>query len=134
MKATLDTPAPTLAMTKAQAPLQQVHSLLHTLRTKKISMSSLHAVTFLYLHKDRLTSLSDLASNLGITTAAITGIADTLEKQGFAKRCLNMRDRRHTHINLTMRGIAFAEWISETLGPQTSSSAGKRTSGALMAS
>lgn len=81
-------------------------------------MSCLHAVTSLYLNRDRNVSLSDLASNLGITTAAITSVADTMEKHGFAKRTTNSMDRRHTHINLTLRGIAFAEWLSDTLvGP-----------------
>lgn len=134
MKTMIEAPATSPhMMSKPQSPLAQIHSLLQTLRIKKISMSCLHAVTSLYLNQDKRISLSDLATNLGITTAAITSVADTLERHGFAKRTINSRDRRHTHINLTLRGIAFAEWISETLGRQPESSTSARTSSALMA-
>lgn len=128
--------APTTSLHMTSTPhtcLTQIHSLLQTLRIKKISMSCLHAVTSLYLNRDKRISLGDLAANLGITTAAITNVADTLERHGFAKRTINSRDRRHTHINITLRGIAFAEWISETLGRQHDATHAPREADALMA-
>lgn len=135
MNTTLEAPATGPHMTtKPHTSLAQIHFLLQMLRIKKISMSCLHAVTSLYLNQDKRISLSDLATNLGITTAAITSVADTLERHGFAKRTINARDRRNTHINLTLRGIAFAEWVSETLGRQPDTKHKSRKTDALMAS
>lgn len=96
--------------------LSKMDFIFQTLRSRKISMSSLHAVTNLYVNRKNNLSLSELAANLGITTAAVTSVADSMEKLGLAKRTVNSTDRRLTHINLTHRGIAFAEWLHDTIG------------------
>lgn len=96
--------------------LSKMDFIFQTLRSRKISMSSLHAVTNLYVNRRNNLSLSELAANLGITTAAVTSVADSMEKLGLAKRTVNSTDRRLTHINLTHRGIAFAEWLHDTIG------------------
>ena len=95
--------------------MAQMNFVFHTLRTKKISMSALHAVICLYLNRERQISLSTLAANLGVSTAAVTSVADGMEKLGFARRRVNNLDRRLTWIGLTPRGIAFAEWFQSTV-------------------
>ncbi len=95
--------------------MAQMNFVFHTLRTKKISMSALHAVICLYLNRERQISLSVLAANLGVSTAAVTSVADGMEKLGFARRRVNNLDRRLTWIGLTPRGIAFAEWFQSTV-------------------
>ncbi len=92
--------------------LERMDSVLQTLREKKISLSILQAVTSLYLQRGDRVTLSKLAANLKLTTAAVTNVADGLEGLGFADRSLNRMDRRRTYIALTPRGLAFAEWFS----------------------
>ena len=89
--------------------------LLQTMRTKRISMTSLQAVLILYMNQSRQMSLTKLAKHLGITTAATTSTADGLEQLKFARREISCTDRRLTHIKLTPQGLAFAEWFSGTL-------------------
>lgn len=90
--------------------------LLSTMRSKKVSMTTLHAVFNLYANQAHQVSLSGLSKNLGITTAAITSTADNLERLGFAKRHFSTEDRRNTFISLTTRGKVFADWFVEKLG------------------
>lgn len=87
-------------------------SIFNNMRIHRVSMSSCHAIVKLYMaftNKKELTSLSSLASQLGVTTAAITSVADSMEKLGLAKRMVNPGDRRAFMISLTPRGIRFAE-------------------------
>ena len=90
--------------------------ILQTMRNRKISLSTLHALTNLYLNRPCKLTLSQLAGNLCLTTAAVTSVADALEKLGFATRFFDHRDRRLTRLSLTPRGHAFAEWISDSIG------------------
>jgi DNA-binding MarR family transcriptional regulator len=99
----------------ADGGLERIDLILKTMRTRKISMSSLHAAICLYRDQKGQMSLTGLAENLGVTTAAVTNIADTMERLGFARRRTNPLDRRLTWINLTPRGIAFVDWINLTL-------------------
>jgi len=96
--------------------------LLHTMRSKRISMGTLQAVLNLYLNQSLHISLTCLANNLGITTAAVTGTADSLERLGFAKRQTNIENRRSTLIYITPRGKVFAEWVGEVLKNNVESS------------
>lgn len=93
-------------------PVERLDALFSTLRSSKISMSACHAIIKLYLaagtKKDGLI-LSTLASEIGITTAAITSVADSMEKHGFAARRQDPADRRIVLIALTPKGISFAE-------------------------
>ena len=95
--------------------MKEMDHILLTLRMNKISLSAMHAVISLYLHGDQKVSLGSLAVNLGITTAAITNVADGMEKLGFARRIVSSSDRRLTWMSLTPRGIAFAEWLETSI-------------------
>jgi DNA-binding MarR family transcriptional regulator len=98
--------------------VERLDSLFSTLRSSKISMSACHAVVKLYMEqgneKESLI-LSNLAGKLGITTAAITSVADCMEHHGLAKRQQDPNDRRIILISLTPKGIAFAETFGTTV-------------------
>lgn len=89
--------------------------VLSTLRSRRISLTILHAVLTLYLTRGDDLSLKDLASRLGITTAAVTNVADSIELLGFARRSAYPGDRRHTAIKITPSGITFAESLCAML-------------------
>lgn len=98
---------------KAQSsPIERLDALFSTMRSGKVSMSACHAIIKLYLangsNKESLI-LSALAGEIGITTAAITSVADCMESHGFAKREQHPSDRRIVLISLTSKGISFAE-------------------------
>ena len=101
---------------KITSLFQNLDFIFQTLRSKKISMSSLHAISNLYVNRHNNLNLSDLAGNLGVTTAGVTSVADSIERLGMARRTVNTTDRRNIHINLTNRGLAFAKWLHETIG------------------
>ena len=53
-----------------------------------------------------------LAELTGLTTGAITGVIDRLEKGGYAKRKPDPRDRRVTIIELTKKGVTIRKIFS----------------------
>ena len=94
------------------SPMEMIDSIFSTLRSTRISVNAFHAIIKLHLevvNKNENLTLSGLASKLGITTAAITGIADSIEKLGLARRVINPSDRRVIQLELTSRGNHFAE-------------------------
>jgi DNA-binding MarR family transcriptional regulator len=95
--------------------MREMDLIMSTLRSRKISLSALHAVINLSMNCNQSISLSQLASNLGLTTAAITSVADCIEKLGFARRAISPRDRRLTWISLTPRGITFVDWLESRI-------------------
>lgn len=90
-------------------------TVLFTLRSSRISLSTLQAVLSLYLTRGEDLSLKDLAARLGVTTAAVTSVADGIEKLGFARRSAYPGDRRHIAMKITPSGVAFAETLCAML-------------------
>jgi DNA-binding MarR family transcriptional regulator len=94
-----------------------LNEVLNKLRNHKMSITSCHAIIKLYMAfstKKELMNLSALAAQLGVTTAAITSVADSMENLGFAKRVAAPEDRRSTMIRLTTRGLRFAESLGSS--------------------
>jgi DNA-binding MarR family transcriptional regulator len=61
-------------------------------------------------------SAGRLAEMTGLTTGAITGVLNRLERHGFARRVRNPRDRRN--INVEALNVAeFKERMEKLLGP-----------------
>jgi DNA-binding MarR family transcriptional regulator len=50
---------------------------------------------------------AELAAELGVSRATVTGLLDTLERDGFLRRAPTVTDRRQLTIALTSRGDAF---------------------------
>ncbi len=98
-----------------QAIMMRINLVLSTLRSRRMSLSTLQAVVSLNLARGENLNLKDLAERLGVTTAAVTSVADSIEKLGFARRTSSSGDRRHISLKLTPKGIAFAEWLAEML-------------------
>lgn len=69
-------------------------------------------------------SMSTFSANLSMTQAAITGIVDKLETQGFVSRTRSDKDRRVVKIKMTLKGERalrkaeriHGEFTEQTLG------------------
>jgi DNA-binding MarR family transcriptional regulator len=72
--------------------------------TAGVSSSDLECLDFLNL-EGRVTA-GRLAEVTGLTTGAITGVVDRLEKAGFARRARDESDRRKVFIELVPENIA----------------------------
>ncbi len=57
-------------------------------------------------------STGELAENLHIRPATLSGLADRLERNGFARRWTDLADRRVVRIGLTEEGIALLDEVS----------------------
>lgn len=53
-------------------------------------------------------TMTTIAAGLGISTAAVTGIADKLEKLGLIERIRGSQDRRSVWLKLTPAGVSLA--------------------------
>ena len=69
----------------------------------RLSANSLHALCILHA-LDGAATMTALARKLGVSTAAITGIADGLESAGLIARHLSRADRRLVYVHLTDKG------------------------------
>ena len=56
-------------------------------------------------------NLADLAGQANVTRATMTGLVDTLERDGYAKRAPASEDRRMMLVRLTDAGRAFVDSI-----------------------
>lgn len=62
-----------------------------------------------YLSREGPQKLSSLAGLLGMTSAAVTGIADQLVQDGFVEKNRAENDRRVVHITITSEGLTFID-------------------------
>lgn len=60
-------------------------------------------------------STGELAEELHIRPATLSGLADRLERSGFARRWTDPTDRRVVRIGLTDEGIALLDEVSATM-------------------
>jgi DNA-binding MarR family transcriptional regulator/CheY-like chemotaxis protein len=79
-----------------------------------ISQSKLSVLVFLNQASDHCASPSSLAAHCGVSRAAMTGLLDGLEQEGYVERDDHPSDRRALKIKLTLKGQQFLEWISPT--------------------
>lgn len=80
-----------------------------------MNLSSLHMLMILYPLENRRMKLNELAPRMGLTCAGITKVADSLDQMGFTVRSVVPGDRRSIFMNLTKKGVAFAESIEGSL-------------------
>lgn len=76
---------------------------------------TLHQLMALGMLADRgRCTMSELKSALEVTTGAVTGLIDRLERQGLVKRAPSEEDRRVTYLTLTEAGSAAIgdAWIA----------------------
>lgn len=74
-------------------------------REEGLSIPQLFMLRYLYYNKPR--DLSSIASFMGVSKPSISGIMNTLERDGFVKRTRDGRrkDRRRTDVSLTKKSL-----------------------------
>jgi DNA-binding MarR family transcriptional regulator len=76
----------------------------------KITLPQFVALEFLC--REGKTRMTGLANFMNITTAAMTGIADRLVRDGYVKRIFEPKDRRIIEIEATAKGHSLVKRIS----------------------
>jgi len=98
------------------------HAFIRHNRESDLSLSQVNSLFRLYHHG--ASSVNDLASHLGITTAAVSQLLDPLIAAGLVLRSENPEDRRKKLIALTETGKDLVKksmntrhaWLSELSG------------------
>ncbi len=85
---------------------------LHLQSRYEISTGRFALLMILDRHPELELTPSDLAERAGVTRATVTGLLDSLEKNGFLARHSHARDRRRVTVELTEAGRRF---IRDTL-------------------
>jgi DNA-binding MarR family transcriptional regulator/CheY-like chemotaxis protein len=80
-------------------------------QTAKLGISQTKLTVLMYL-KDESASPSAIAKHCGVSRAAVTGLLDGLEQEGYVERDIHPSDRRALTIKLTPKGQQFLSLIS----------------------
>jgi DNA-binding MarR family transcriptional regulator/CheY-like chemotaxis protein len=80
----------------------------------KLGISQTKLAVLMYLNREPefCTSPSELAKHCGVSRAAMTGLLDGLENDGYVERDSHPSDRRALTITLTPKGQQFLDWIA----------------------
>ncbi len=99
---------------KAQAMAAQTQALMASamldLESRLLSKHKLTmkmACLLAYLARGNSPNMTEIHRSLGVSTAAITGCIDRLEKLGFVQRVHPPDDRRKVMVEITLKGKAF---------------------------
>ena len=79
------------------------------------SRLSLRQLTALQLIEHQESTLGDVARQLMVTPAVVTGLIDRLERQGYVERVNSTRDRRRVHLRITPAGRGALEGTEQRL-------------------
>jgi DNA-binding MarR family transcriptional regulator len=90
--------------------------LLRRARSHGLHLSALHALSCIHLG-DGQCSINEIAADIGISTAGMTGVIDLLEKHGFVTRNHSRLDRRMILVAITAKGIAALNSVLGTTTP-----------------
>jgi DNA-binding MarR family transcriptional regulator len=77
-----------------------------------LSMRQLSALQFI---DGTDTTLGDVARNLNVTPAVVTGLIDRLERRGYVRRVASAYDRRRVYIELTTAGEDVREHAEDQI-------------------
>jgi DNA-binding MarR family transcriptional regulator/CheY-like chemotaxis protein len=77
-----------------------------------ISQTKLAVLMYLGGEPEICASPSALAKHCGVSRAAMTGLLDGLEEEGYVERDSHPSDRRALMITLTLKGQQFLDWIT----------------------
>lgn len=86
---------------------RQVDELYHG----KITLPQFLILEFL-LHKGE-SKMTDLATFMHVTTAAMTGIGDRLVRSGYLVRTYDSKDRRIVNVKMTAKGIDLVKKVAQ---------------------
>ncbi|SRR5579883_331863 len=76
------------------------------------SQTKLDTLTYLNDEPEKCASPSALAKYCGVSRAAMTGLLDGLEKDGYVERENHPFDRRALMVKITPKGEQFLEWVT----------------------
>ena len=82
------------------------------------SRLSLRQLSALQMIEDQETTLGDVARQLMVTPAVVTGLIDRLERQGFVHRVGSTTDRRRIYLQLTDAGRKAREATERRLSDE----------------
>jgi DNA-binding MarR family transcriptional regulator len=74
-----------------------------------LNRTDLHAINI--IENDGGLTAGELAAEAGLTTGAVTGVIDRLERAGYARRVSDPADRRRVKVEVTSRFYADADKI-----------------------
>jgi DNA-binding MarR family transcriptional regulator len=80
-----------------------------TLADKGLSQGRFGVLMLLNGCMEKPSTPAELADAAGVTRATMTGLVDTLERDGFVIREPDLEDRRVTHVRLTQQGQDFLD-------------------------
>lgn len=104
----MTTMAPDVARSAARTALSLSPRLSRWVQTRvqedEESDLSLRQLTTLQYIDSPDTTLGDVARNLMVTPAVVTGLIDRLERRGYVRRVGSLFDRRRVHLELTTAG------------------------------
>lgn len=104
----MTTMAPDVARSAARTALSLSPRLSRWVQTRvqedNESDLSLRQLTTLQYIDGADTTLGDVARNLMVTPAVVTGLIDRLERRGYVRRVGSLFDRRRVHLELTTAG------------------------------
>jgi DNA-binding MarR family transcriptional regulator len=83
-----------------------------------LSMRQLSALQFI---DGTETTLGDVARNLNVTPAVVTGLIDRLERRGYVRRVASVYDRRRVYIELTTAGEDVRDHAEDQLAKRLDS-------------
>ena len=66
-----------------------------------------------FLHNNGDSKMCGIAKFMSVTTAAMTGMVDRLEKYGYVKREPELQDRRIINVSLTHKGLELVKKIND---------------------
>jgi DNA-binding MarR family transcriptional regulator len=110
--------------TRSQEIIQELQGLLERIVFKmkqrmhhqqtEYQLASGQVFVIMMLYKQEMCKASYIASQLGITSGAVTGLTDKLVNLGIMHRIRSEEDRRVVHFSLTEKGIELAKQILQS--------------------
>lgn len=76
-----------------------------------LSQSKLAILIYLSSTLNQCASPSELAKHCAVSRAAMTGLLDSLEQEGYVERDNHPSDRRALRVKLTNKGEQFLDWV-----------------------
>jgi DNA-binding MarR family transcriptional regulator len=81
------------------------------------NLTAKHLLTLILIREEGETVMGAIAAELELSSAAVTGIIDSLEHRGLVMRIRSHEDRRKITLEVTKAGIKFIDSFMEEEAP-----------------
>jgi len=89
---------------------------LHSRQVTRVSgLTSSQLILLKVVRDNKLSTISELATNISLSQATLTSILDRLEKSGLVKRERSDLDKRKVSVRLTAKGVDVLDMAPEPL-------------------